>query len=378
MINDFKNKIIIGAIQNDETLDKLLVLFFKNNNIDIRREIVSSIGRQKNNDKILDFIKNNVYNCGSMELVYQMFRTCLYKKEDKRFLKLQKDILEYFKNEVLYKMKKYYDYRHTKHVTNKTDKIMKPLLLKGNNLETLKKIKSQQIQFIFTSPPYYNARIYSDYKSYANYLEEMKKTLIECYRVLEDGRFIIINVSPVITKRPGREFESIRYPIHFDFHKILEESGFYFIDEIIWIKPEYSVPNRVGGYHQTRSPLAYKPNCITESLLVYRKNTDFLLDKNIKKYPKGFGVNESDKYDTTNCWYIHPKADKNHPAVFPDELCEKVLTYYSFPKDVVLDMFAGSGTFGKVALKMNRIPVLCEQDANYIQIIEKGGNYDDI
>ena len=59
----------------------------------------------------------------------------------------------------------------------------------------------------------------------------------------------------------------IRYPIHFDFHKILEESGFYFVDEIIWIKPEYSVPNRVGGYHQTRQPLSYKPNCITESLL---------------------------------------------------------------------------------------------------------------
>ena len=52
-----------------------------------------------------------------------------------------------------------------------------------------------------------------------------------------------------------------------------------FIDEIVWIKPEPSVPNRVGGYMQTRKPLSYKPNCITESIMVYRKKCDFLLDK---------------------------------------------------------------------------------------------------
>jgi DNA modification methylase len=47
---------------------------------------------------------------------------------------------------------------------------------------------------------------------------------------------MVVNISPVITKRPGREFSSIRYPIHFDYHKILIESGFDFIDEIIWEK----------------------------------------------------------------------------------------------------------------------------------------------
>ena len=109
----------------------------------------------------------------------------------------------------------------------------------------------------------------------------MKNVLRECSRVLEDGRFIIINVSPVITKRPGREFESVRYPIHFDFHSILQQTGFYFVDEIIWIKPESSVKDRVGGYRQTRKPLSYKPNCITESLMVYRKTAPFLLDEKI-------------------------------------------------------------------------------------------------
>lgn len=254
-------------------------------------------------------------------------------------------------------------------------KILNPSLLVGDNRITLNKIQEQQIQLIFTSPPYYNARLYSDYKSYCNYLDSMKDTLRQCYRILEDGRFILINVSPVITKRAGREFESIRYPIHFDFYKILCESGFYFVDEIIWIKPEYSVPNRIAGYLQTKKPLSYKPNCITESIMVYRKNAPFLLDKNIKDYDKK--MKNDNEIDSTNCWYIAPKADKNHPAVFPEELCQKVLKYYSFEGDIVCDPFAGSGTFGKVANTMGRIPLLCEQNLDYAEKLKQKG-YDEI
>lgn len=242
-------------------------------------------------------------------------------------------------------------------------------MLKGDVAEKLKKFPEQSVQMIFTSPPYYNAREYSDYHSYKDYLDKIKNVFTACNRVLEDGRFIIVNISPVITKRPGREFESIRYPIHYDYHKILEESGFYFVDEIVWIKPEPSVPNRIGGYMQTRKPLSYKPNCITESLMVYRKNCDFLLDKNINDY-KEYNKYENEEIDTTNCWYITPKSDKNHPAVFPEELCKRVLKYYSYEGDVIMDPFAGSGTLGRVAKQMNRIPIMCEMNEEYIKLIK--------
>ena len=368
----------IALNKSDDTLDFLIDLYNKDLEIDVKREVISSIGRQDNKDKIYIFIKSMVFEAHCMDLVYQMFRTCLYNQKEERFLNLSNEILTYFDNEILYKMQDFYNQRHLKKAKRIVEKqILSPSMLRGNNVETLKRIKEQQVNLIFTSPPYYNAREYSDYNSYSAYLKEMKKTLLECYRVLEDGRFIIINVSPVITKRPGREFESIRYPIHFDFHSILVESGFYFIDEIIWIKPEYSVPNRVGGYQQTRMPLSYKPNCITESLLIYRKKAPFLLDKNIKKYNKDLANLKEDSFEKTNCWYISPKSSKNHPAVFPEELCEKVLNYYSFKGDVVLDPFAGSGTLGRVAIAMDRIPLLCEKNFNYIKLLERDG-YNDI
>ena len=41
--------------------------------------------------------------------------------------------------------------------------------------------------------------------------------------------------------------------------------------------------------------------------------------------------------------------------------------------DVVCDSFAGSGTFGEVALEMGRIPLLCEQNEIYAKaLLQKG------
>lgn len=366
----------LGLERKESNLNYLIKLFYEDFEIEIKREIVSSIGRQRQNDKIYKFLNKEAFNNHYMELVYQMFRTALYKsKKDDRFIILRDRMLGYYKNEVMQKMFEYYEFKQKrKTIKPEPKQIIKPSLLIGDNRITLNKIKDKQIQLIFTSPPYYNARIYSDYKSYEDYLNSMLESLKQCHRILEDGRFMLINVSPVITKRAGREFESIRYPIHFDFHKILQVAGFYFIDEIIWIKPEYSVPNRIAGYLQTKKPLSYKPNCITESVMVYRKNSPFLLDKNIKAYDKN--LKNDEQIDSTNCWYISPKSDKNHPAVFPSELCEKVLKYYSFENDIVCDPFAGSGTFGKVAIKMNRIPLLCEQNKEYCDKLKKSGFYE--
>ena len=369
----------IGKERTPESFSKLLDIFYSDVPLDVKREAVSSIGRHNDNDNVYDFICSEAFGKSHpMELIYQMFRTCLYKcRMDNRFQELRQRIIDHYRNEVIDKMNSYYEYRQDRHKPQRHSTITAPILLIGDCEYTLRQLPNEAVQFIFTSPPYYNAREYSDYSSYNEYLAKMKRAFIECSRVLEAGRFIIVNVSPVITKRPGREFESIRYPIHYDFHRVLTEAGFYFVDEIIWIKPEPSVPDRVSGYMQTRKPLSYKPNCITESIMVYRKNCHFLLDRNMKLYPD-YDRHENEQVDTSNCWYIAPKYDKNHPAVFPEELCRRIMRYYSFEGDAVLDPFAGSGTFGRVARRMGRIPVLCEINEQYADTIEKEaeGYYD--
>jgi len=108
--------------------------------------------------------------------------------------------------------------------------------------------------------------------------------------------------------------------------------------------------------------------------LVYRKRTSKLIDWNIRAHPHPELVKASrigDDYERTNVWRIKPAYDKRHPAIFPAELAEKVISYYSFKGDVVLDPFAGIGTVGKAAAKLGRRFVLIEQDANYVSIIRE-------
>ena len=373
----------MGKVQTEDNFSTLVRLFYLPSlSIDSKREVVSSIGRYDYNDKIYDFIKFEAFNRSNpMEIVYQMFRTCLYKsKDDERFERLRQEIMKHYNNEVINKANAFHNHKtislmQSSPSIQSANRISTPMLLIGDAEEQLKSLPDNSIQLVFTSPPYYNAREYTDYNSYEMYLAKMKSVLVVIHRVLEDGRFVVLNVSPVITKRLGRQFESIRYPIHYDFHRILTETGFHFLDEIYWIKPEPSVPNRISAYRQTRKPLSYKPNCITESIMVYRKNADFLIDKNMKRN-KDYDRHEGEDIDTSNCWYITPSRNKNHPAVFPEELARRVLKYYSFEGDVVLDPFAGSGTTGNVAKAMNRIPVLCEINSGYAEMIDKANpNY---
>ena len=53
------------------------------------------------------------------------------------------------------------------------------------------------------------------------------------------------------------------------------------------------------------------------------------------------------------------------------ELAEKVIQYYSFKNDVVLDPFAGIGTTGKAAVKNRRRFVLFEKEEEYMNIIKE-------
>ena len=54
-------------------------------------------------------------------------------------------------------------------------------------------------------------------------------------------------------------------------------------------------------------------------------------------------------------WYIPPERKRNgHPAPFPEELIYRLIKYYSFRGNIVLDMFGGTGTVALVSAKTNR------------------------
>ena len=247
----------------------------------------------------------------------------------------------------------------------------------GDSIKVLEDFPVDTAQLIITSPPYYNAKPeYSEYVDYQEYLDFLRKVFIRCHQVLSEGRFCIVNVSPVLIKRLSRNTSSKRVAIPFDIHKIMEGIGFDFIDDIIWVKPEGAGWNLGRGrrFKADRQPLQYKPVPVTEYVLVYRKHTDKLIDWNIRNHYNADLVTESKilgDYDVTNLWRIHPSTNKKHPASFPDELVRRLIRYYSFIDDLVLDPFAGSGTVGRVALEMKRRFLLIDKEYEYFQLMKE-------
>ncbi len=247
----------------------------------------------------------------------------------------------------------------------------------GDSEQALLDMPSQSVDLIFTSPPYYNARPeYEDYLSYESYLLKMRRIIHNCHRVLSEGRFFAMNVSPILIRRASRSEASQRIAVPFDLHRIFAEEGFDFIDDIHWVKPSGAgwATGRGRRFAADRQPLQYKAVPVTEYILVYRKHTDKLIDWNIRNHPDQQAVKDSKitgEYETTNLWRIHPAFHSDHPAVFPLELAKRVVRYYSFKNDVVLDPFAGTGTTGRAAALQNRRFVLIENEPKYIEVIRK-------
>ncbi|HLL80943.1 MAG TPA: site-specific DNA-methyltransferase [Ktedonobacteraceae bacterium] len=254
---------------------------------------------------------------------------------------------------------------------------MRNTIALGDSEFVLQDLPAESADLVFTSPPYYNARReYTDYLTYEEYLLKIRKILHQAHRVLGEGRFFVMNVSPVLIRQANRSEASRRIAVPFDMHRLFIEEGYDFIDDIIWEKPEGAgwATGRGRRFAADRNPLQYKPVPVTEYILVYRKHTSKLIDWNIRAHPKPELVQESkvnDDYERTNIWRIQPAYDTRHPAIFPVELAEKVISYYSFKGDMVLDPFAGIGTVGEAATKLERRFALIEQDEQYLETIRE-------
>jgi DNA modification methylase len=245
-------------------------------------------------------------------------------------------------------------------------------LVCGDAEEEIQDFPASSVDLVFTSPRYFSAKPeYSEYVSYEEYLLKMRRVIQRVHRVLKEGRFFVMNTSPILIRRSRRQESSKRVAVPFDLHRIFVDEGFDFIDDIIWIKPEGAgwALGRGRRFAADRNALQYKPATVTEYVLVYRKKSDKLIDWHIRNTPSRI-VEESkipDPYDRTNVWHIKPAYDRVHPAVFPVELAEKVIRYYSFKGDIVLDPFAGVGTVAIAAIRLQRRFVIIDINPEFMK-----------
>lgn len=228
-------------------------------------------------------------------------------------------------------------------------------LRQGDCLEVMKSIPDNSVDLVLTSPPYnMNLRIrngkycsrqivkeistkyasFDDNLPMDEYFEFNKNVLNECLRISD---LVFFNVQILTGNKPAL------FKLMGEFHDKIKEL-------IVWDK--LNAQPAIGKNVM---------NSQFEILLVLQ---------NSKPESRAFANAQFDRGTLSNLWSIKrgKKVDKNHGAVFPLELAEKVIANFSKTGQVVFDPFLGTGTTGVAAKLLDRRFIGIELDADYFAI----------
>lgn len=233
-------------------------------------------------------------------------------------------------------------------------------IITGDCLEVMKKIPDNTVHFAVTSPPY-NVGIkydnHSDKLDYEVYRNWLKTVWIETKRILVSGGRFALNIAPTGIK----DFK----PIHYDMARDLMDIDMIMRTEILWYKQTIYKRTAWGSWKSPSNP-HIMPSW--EYVLVFSKDS-WKLEGN----PEDADITSEEFIDFSDgFWYIPPETQRNgHPAPFPEELIYRLIKYYTYRRNIVLDMFGGTGTVALVAHKTGRQFLHIDISEEYNEIARK-------
>jgi len=233
----------------------------------------------------------------------------------------------------------------------------------------MKSVKNDSVHLIVTSPPYFNAKEYSQWDSLDSYLEDMKKTFKECFRVLKPGRKFCLNISDL----PQKGESGVRWvPLGSELLQVCRNVGFELADRIIWLKTP------MKGFQYGSLPFPPSPLICDsiEYIFVLRKPGKPNYSHISKEQKEASRLRRSEYAEyTKQIWSMRRVRLKDningHIAPFPEELPNRCIKLYSFVGENVLDPFGGRGTTTKMAIQNKRNSILYEIKEEYLEYIKE-------
>lgn len=244
---------------------------------------------------------------------------------------------------------------------------LKNSIIHGDALKVLRKLPSNSINLIITSPPYMVGKEYEDEQTLEEYKTFHKKIIEESKRILKPNGAIYWNVAQT-------PIDGEILPLGAVFYNLFKEvGGLYLKNWIIWhFEGGLNTKNRLSGRYE---------NILW--IVKDTKNFVFNLD-DIRTPPKWFkdkrnnplGKNPTDFWEFNNIWEINrvvnvSKEKTTHPCQFPEKMIERIIKASSNKGDIVLDMFNGSGTTCKVSSDLGRNFIGIDKEKKYCEIAKK-------
>lgn len=247
---------------------------------------------------------------------------------------------------------------------SKNVKVQKKLSLNkiicGDVIDEMRKIPDNSIHLAVTSPPYNVGKDYdnhNDNMSHKKYLDWLEIVWTETKRVLVDGGRLAINIAPTGIK----DF----IPIHHDYIEQMKKNGMKFRTEILWYKQTMLKRTAWGSFKSPSNPHIVPS---WEYILIFTKGNN-RLDGNQKMadITKEEFMKFSDGF-----WKIRPETKrKGHPAPFPEELIYRLIKFYSYKGNNVLDMFGGTGTVAVIAKRTKRNFIHIDISPQYCKVAKE-------
>ncbi|MCK9329021.1 MAG: DNA methyltransferase [Candidatus Cloacimonetes bacterium] len=238
-------------------------------------------------------------------------------------------------------------------------------------------IPDNSINLVITSPPYWQLKDYGtenqigyheDYETYVNNLNLVWK---ECYRVLDNGCRLCINI--------GDQFARAVYygrykviPIRTEIIKFCESIGFDYMGAIIWQKQ--TTTNTTGGASLMGSFPTPRNGILSidyEFILIFKKlgTSKIKISKEIKEQSR-LTLEEWKEYFSGH-WNFGGVRQDRHIAMFPEELPKRLIKMFAFKGETVLDPFLGSGTTSLAAKNLERNSIGYEINSDFLKIAKE-------
>ncbi len=252
-------------------------------------------------------------------------------------------------------------------------------LINGDCREVLKTLPDSSIDLIFTSPPYADSRsaTYGGIKP-DDYVEWFLPITAELFRVLKPTGTFVLNIKEKVV-------EGERHTYVIELILAMRKQGWLWTEEFMWHKKN-SYPgkwpnrfrdswerllqfNKERHFHMYQEEVMVPMGDWAERRLKNLSKTDEIRDTS--KVGSGFGKRVAnwigrEKVFPTNVLHLATETkNKNHSAVFPEDLPEWFIKLFTKPSDWVLDPFMGSGTTNRVAQRMGRNSVGIEILSQY-------------
>lgn len=232
----------------------------------------------------------------------------------------------------------------------------------GDSLDVLSNLPDNCVDLVFTSPPYNFGLDYSespDDHRWDDYFDQLFAIFDECIRVLKFGGRIAVNVQPLF---------SDYIPSHHIISDFFMQRHLIWKGEILWEKNNYNCKYTAWG--SWKSPSSPYMKYTWEFVEIFCKGD---LKHEGSQSEADISADEFKQWVNAK-WSIAPERNMReygHPAMFPEELANRILKLFSFRNDYVLDPFAGVGTTALTAKKSGRRYLGIDISPEYCETAER-------